>query len=156
MSFLTKVASGYWKIGDSQSGYTAVNLETLLELDLDGLYPRYGFPNDMLVHLNVGDRRVREFPSRPIYGIGEESGMRLPRVIPTLLWLLVKRLLVAAQGEVPRTRLPPARRSSTRSAPCSSPPASCSGRLETGVRMAGSQILSPAIVVVALLVIAGL
>ena len=88
LSLLTKVASGYWKIGDSQSGYTAVNLETLRELDLDGLYPRYGFPNDMLVHLNVGNRRVREFPSRPIYGIGEESGIRLPAVIPALSWLL--------------------------------------------------------------------
>ena len=29
-------------------------------------------------------------PIRPVYNIGEVSGMRLPRVVPTLSWLLVK------------------------------------------------------------------
>ncbi|HEY7196337.1 MAG TPA: glycosyltransferase family 2 protein [Gaiellaceae bacterium] len=90
LSFLTKIASGYWHVADSQSGYTAVNLETLRMLDLHRLYKRYGFPNDVLVHLNVWDRRVRDYPSRPIYGVGERSGIRLWRVIPTLSWLLVK------------------------------------------------------------------
>ena len=90
LSFLTKIASGYWHVADSQSGYTAVNLETLKLLDLERIYPRYGFPNDMLVHLNVWNRRVRDYPSRPIYGIGERSGIRLSRVVPTIAWLLVK------------------------------------------------------------------
>ncbi len=49
-------------MADSQSGYTAVNLETLKLLDLDRIYRRYGFPNDMLVHLNVWNRRVRDYP----------------------------------------------------------------------------------------------
>jgi endonuclease/exonuclease/phosphatase (EEP) superfamily protein YafD len=43
----------------------------------------------MLVHLNVWNARVRDFPSRPIYGVGERSGIRLPRVIPRIAWLLV-------------------------------------------------------------------
>jgi glycosyltransferase involved in cell wall biosynthesis len=90
LSFLTKIASGYWNVADSQSGYTAVGLETLKLLDLDRLYPRYGFPNDMLVHLNVWNRRVRDYPSRPIYGVGEQSGIRLRRVVPRISWLLVK------------------------------------------------------------------
>jgi len=90
LSFLTKIASGYWHIADSQSGYTAVNLETLAMLDLDRLYPRYGFPNDILVHLNVWNRRVRDFPSRPIYGVGEESGIRIHAVVPRISWLLLK------------------------------------------------------------------
>jgi hypothetical protein len=67
-----------------------VNLETLELLDLDRLYRRYGFPNDMLVHLNVWNARVRDYPSRPIYGVGERSGIRLRRVVPTISWLLVK------------------------------------------------------------------
>src|SRR5439155_5940146 len=58
LSLLTKVASGYWHIADSQSGYTAVSLEYLELLDLDRIYKRYGFPNDMLVHLNVLNARV--------------------------------------------------------------------------------------------------
>src|SRR5579883_2157793 len=68
LSLLTKIASGYWHVADSQTGYTAVSLAMLEKLELDRLYPRYGFPNDMLVHLNVWNARVRDFPSRPIYG----------------------------------------------------------------------------------------
>ena len=64
--------------------------DALRELDLDRLYPRYGFPNDMLVHLNVWNRRVRDYPSRPIYGIGEESGIRIHAVVPRISWLLLK------------------------------------------------------------------
>jgi glycosyltransferase involved in cell wall biosynthesis len=90
LSFFTKIASGYWQVADSQSGYTAVSLETLRLLDLDRLYARYGFPNDLLVHLNVWNRRVRDYPSRPIYGVGERSGIRLRKVVPTISWLLLK------------------------------------------------------------------
>ncbi len=90
LSMLTKIASGYWHVADSQSGYTAVSLQMLEQLDLDRVYKRYGFPNDMLVHLNVWNARVRDFPSRPIYGVGERSGIRLRKVVPTISWLLLK------------------------------------------------------------------
>ncbi|MDX6505639.1 MAG: hypothetical protein QOG06_283 [Gaiellaceae bacterium] len=90
LSMLTKIASGYWHIADSQSGYTAISLSYLELLDLDRIYKRYGFPNDLLVHLNVWNARVRDYPSRPIYGVGERSGIRLRKVIPTISWLLVK------------------------------------------------------------------
>ena len=90
LSLLTKVASGYWHIADSQAGYTAIGLPILELLDVDRVYKRYGFPNDLLVHLNVWNARVRDFPSRPIYGVGERSGIRLRRVVPTISWLLVK------------------------------------------------------------------
>ena len=73
LSLFTKIASGYWHIADSQAGYTAINRRMLELLDLENIYPRYGYPNDMLVHLNVWSARVRDVPSRPIYGIGEES-----------------------------------------------------------------------------------
>jgi glycosyltransferase involved in cell wall biosynthesis len=90
LSLLTKIASGYWHVADSQSGYTAVSLETLKRLDLGRLYPRYGFPNDMLVHLNVLNARVRDVSSRPVYGIGERSGIKLRNVVPRISWLLWK------------------------------------------------------------------
>ena len=90
LSLLTKIASGYWHVADSQSGYTAISRETLELLDLDRVYPRYGFPNDMLVHLNVLNARVRDVPSRPVYGVGEDSGIRLRRVVPSISWLLLK------------------------------------------------------------------
>jgi len=90
LSLLTKIASGYWHVADSQAGYTAISLDALRRLDLDRLYPRYGFPNDMLVHLNVENARVRDVPSRPIYDVGEQSGIRLHTVVPRISWLLFK------------------------------------------------------------------
>ena len=90
LSLLTKVASGYWHVADSQTGYTAISLEYLRLLDLDRIYKGYGMPNDMLVHLNIWNARVRDFPSRPIYNVGERSGIRLRKVVPRISWLLVK------------------------------------------------------------------
>ena len=90
LSMLTKIASGYWHVADSQSGYTAVSRGMLEQLDLDHIYTNYGFPNDMLVHLNVWNARVRDFPSRPIYGVGERSAMRYRHVVPRIAWLLVR------------------------------------------------------------------
>jgi glycosyltransferase involved in cell wall biosynthesis len=90
LSMLTKIASGYWHVADSQSGYTAISRGMLEELDLDHIYTNYGFPNDMLVHLNVWNARVRDFPSRPIYGVGERSDLRIRHVVPRIAWLLLK------------------------------------------------------------------
>jgi glycosyltransferase involved in cell wall biosynthesis len=90
LSMLTKVASGYWHVADSQAGYTVVSLRMLQLLDLDRIYTSYGFPNDMLVHLNVWSARVRDFPSRPIYNVGERSGIKIRRVVPRISWLLCK------------------------------------------------------------------
>jgi glycosyltransferase involved in cell wall biosynthesis len=90
LSLLTKIASGYWHVADSQSGYTAISHEMLALLDLDRVYTNYGFPNDLLVHLNVWNARVRDFSSRPVYGVGEKSGIRYRKVVPRISWLLVK------------------------------------------------------------------
>jgi glycosyltransferase involved in cell wall biosynthesis len=90
LSLLTKIASGYWHVADSQAGYTALSVSALRRIDLDRLYPRYGFPNDLLVHLNVQNARVRDIPSRPIYDVGEQSGIRLRSVVPRISWLLFK------------------------------------------------------------------
>ncbi len=93
LSFLTKIASGYWHVADSQSGYTAVNLEVLKTIDLDTIYKRYGMPNDFLVRLNVYQFRVKDVPVNPVYGIGERSGIKIYRIVFTLSLLLVKLFL---------------------------------------------------------------
>lgn len=90
MSLLTKIASGYWHVADSQSGYTAANLRVLQAIDWDRMYKRYGQPNDLLVRLNVYNFRVCDVPVRPVYGIGEKSGIKPLRMIPKLSWLLTK------------------------------------------------------------------
>lgn len=86
LSLLTKIASGYWHIADSQTGYTVANLKVLKTLDLDKIYKRYGMPNDMLVKLNIFSFRVCDVEIKPVYGIGEKSGIRPLRMIPKLAW----------------------------------------------------------------------
>lgn len=90
MSLLTKVASGYWHVADSQSGYTAINLHALETIDWDLMYKRYGQPNDLLVRLNIYSFKVRDVPITPVYGIGEKSGFNSFRMIPKLSLLLFK------------------------------------------------------------------
>jgi glycosyltransferase involved in cell wall biosynthesis len=93
LSLLTKIASGYWNIIDPQCGYTAINKKTLKKIDWDKLYKRYGQPNDLLVKLNVANAIVRDVEIKPIYNIGEKSGIKYGRLIFSLSWLLFKDFL---------------------------------------------------------------
>jgi glycosyltransferase involved in cell wall biosynthesis len=90
LSLLTKIASGYWHVADTQSGYTAISAEALRAIHLDDLYPSYGFPNDMLIRLNVRNFRVADVHITPRYGIGERSSMKVWKVIPTVSFLLFR------------------------------------------------------------------
>lgn len=90
LSLLTKIASGYWHIADSQSGFTAISLIALKRINIDNIYKDYGMPNDLLIKLNQYDFRVRDVHIRPVYNIGERSGIKLTRVIPRISWLLFK------------------------------------------------------------------
>jgi len=98
LSFLTKIASGYWHIADTQSGYTAVSLKVLETIDPDKIYKRYGMPNDFLTTLNIFDFSVKDIPINPVYDIGEISGIRIRKVLFSISFLLVvlflKRMLL--------------------------------------------------------------
>jgi len=91
LSLLTKIASGYWHVADSQCGYTAISRAALEAINLDNIFPRYGVPNDLLVKLNIESMVVIDVPVRPIYNIGEVSGIRLAKVIPDISCLLLRR-----------------------------------------------------------------
>src|SRR5690554_4395909 len=93
LSLLTKISSGYWHITDSQSGYTAANSKVLKTIDWDSMYKRYGQPNDLLVRLNVYGFKVRDVVIKPVYGVGEKSGVKPLRMIPRLSLLLFKLFL---------------------------------------------------------------
>jgi glycosyltransferase involved in cell wall biosynthesis len=93
LSLLTKIASGYWHVADSQCGFTAIDRRALATVDWDRTYRRFGQPNDLLVRLNVENLRVVDVPVRPIYGIGERSGVKPIRMIPRLAWLLLRLFL---------------------------------------------------------------
>ena len=90
LSLFTKIASGYWHVADSQSGYTAINKKALHLIDWDQLYTWYGHPNDILVRLNIHNLRVKDVPVAPVYNVGEKSGMSIKKAIFKIGWLLVK------------------------------------------------------------------
>jgi len=93
LSLLTKIASGYWHVADSQSGYTVINKRALHLIDWDHMYKRYGQPNDLLTRLNVYNLRVADIPIEPVYNVGETSGLKIKKVIFTISWLLLKMFL---------------------------------------------------------------
>lgn len=90
LTLLTKIASGYWHVTDSQTGYTAINKKALKAIDWDNMYKRYGQPNDLLVKLNVYNFSVIDVPIQPVYNVGEKSGIRVRKVLFTMSWLLFK------------------------------------------------------------------
>jgi glycosyltransferase involved in cell wall biosynthesis len=87
LTFLTKVASGYWHLVDPQNGYTAVRTEVLRRLPLDRVARRYEFENDLLIWLNILDVRALDVPVPAVYR-DEVSHIRLGNVIVRLLRLL--------------------------------------------------------------------
>jgi glycosyltransferase involved in cell wall biosynthesis len=93
LSMLTKIASGYWHIADSQSGYTAINSKALKLVNWDMMYKKFGQPNDLLVLLNIFNLKVRDIYTEPLYDVGENSKLSIPRVIFTIPFLLFRRFL---------------------------------------------------------------
>ncbi|HET6459475.1 MAG TPA: glycosyltransferase family 2 protein [Syntrophales bacterium] len=90
LSILTKIASGYWHISDTQCGYTAISLNALQAVRIHDIYRSYGVPNDLLVKLNIAHCTVKEVGIKPVYNVGEQSKMKVSRVIPKISLLLLK------------------------------------------------------------------
>ena len=80
LTFLTKLASGYWHVFDPQNGYVAVASSVLRLLELDRLARRWFFENDMLINLNVFNVPVADVPIPARYG-DERSSMSIGRVL---------------------------------------------------------------------------
>jgi glycosyltransferase involved in cell wall biosynthesis len=88
LTFLTKVASGYWNLVDPQNGYTAIRADVVRRLPLHRIAHRYEFENDLLIWLNILDVRALDVPVPAVYG-DETSHIRLGSVIFRLLRLLI-------------------------------------------------------------------
>ena len=107
LSFLTKIASGYWHVFDPQCGFTAITAAALRRLRLDGIASDYFFENDMLVHLNVMDARVVDVSTAAQYGT-EVSGLSIRRILWSFplrlirrsIWRFIKRHVVNDFGLV--------------------------------------------------------
>lgn len=96
LTLMTKLASGYWSIFDSQNGFWAIRTATLGRLELQRLARRYDLENSLLINLNIIGARVRDVAIPARYG-DEKSKIRIwrvtPRIMITLLGGLLQRLL---------------------------------------------------------------
>ena len=90
LSLATKVTSGYWSLFDSQCGYTAITRDALAAIDLDRLFPRYGYPNDLLARLRAANARVVDVPVRPVYGDNWKSGIKPHMVVYPVTYVLLR------------------------------------------------------------------
>jgi len=92
LSVLTKIASGYWKIGDPQNGYTAISLDALESAPIEDMYEYYGYCNDLLVKLNACELRVADVPVPSRYD-DEESHISYEEYIPKVSGMLLSNFL---------------------------------------------------------------
>jgi len=97
LSFLTKFASGYWKLFDTQDGYTAISKEMIDKADWSKAMVGYGYVSDFIILLNVYNARIKDVPRKAIYLHGErQSQIKIvkymlkvgPRVIKKFFWRL--------------------------------------------------------------------
>jgi glycosyltransferase involved in cell wall biosynthesis len=87
LSRLTGLAAGL-PLSDSQCGYTVISARAARGIDLDGLFPRYGYPNDLVGQLVLAGFSIRDVPVRPVYG-SEKSGIR-PWHVAVVLGLVAR------------------------------------------------------------------
>ncbi len=92
LTLITKIGSGYWHIMDPQNGYTAISRNALAVIDLDSIYPYYGYCNDMLVKLNTFEMRVMDVVMPARYG-RERSKIRYSRYIMKVAPMIFTRFL---------------------------------------------------------------
>ncbi len=93
LSWVTARAIGV-AISDSQCGYTAISRAACEALDLVGLWPGYGYPNDLLSQLALRGLRIAEATVRPVYA-DEVSRLRtrhVPGVAGVVARAWVRRL----------------------------------------------------------------
>ena len=90
LTFMTKLASGYWHIFDPQNGYTAIRTDALRAIKLNTVHKRFFFENDMLVHLSLLSRKVIDVAIPARYG-DERSKVNPFKIAVTFPVLLLLR-----------------------------------------------------------------
>ncbi|AUC14578.1 hypothetical protein BTO06_05250 [Tenacibaculum sp. SZ-18] len=76
LSFLMKVATGYWHNFDPTNGFLAIKIEILREIDFSKLHNRYYFETSLLAELYFQEAKIIDIPMPAIYG-DEKSNMNI-------------------------------------------------------------------------------
>ncbi|MFH1638066.1 MAG: glycosyltransferase family 2 protein [Candidatus Woesearchaeota archaeon] len=73
LSLMVKIASGYYRIFDTQDGYTAITADAIRRVNWSKAYKGYGYPGDFLIVFNTYGLRVKDVPRKAIYLEGERQ-----------------------------------------------------------------------------------
>ena len=88
LSVLTRSATAL-DVDYCQCGFTVLSALAARRLPLGELWPRYGYPNDLLGMLAAAGSRVMDVPVRPVYA-DEQSGLRAHHVV-TIALVIARR-----------------------------------------------------------------
>ena len=80
LTFLVKLASGYWNIFDPANGYVALRTSVIERLDLERLPRRYFFESGLLIALGIQRAVVHDVAAPARYG-DERSSLSIPRTL---------------------------------------------------------------------------
>lgn len=100
---VTGLIAGLPGLTDAQCGYTAIHKDMVEALPLDEVYPRYGYPNDLLLRLGEHGARVTQPVVRPIYA-DEVSGFRIHQVVLPISGILMRGVLRRLKGDAAISR----------------------------------------------------
>lgn len=92
LSFLLKIASGYWDIMDPTNGFTAAQRIVFEEINLDKLSKGYFFESDMLISLNIANAVVKDVAFPTEYGT-ENSSLKIWKVLLKFPFKILKGFL---------------------------------------------------------------
>jgi hypothetical protein len=92
VSFINKMASGYWNLMDPANGFTAISAVALRYLPLEKIDRRFFFESDMLFRLNTIRAVVQDMPMHSDYGT-EKSNLRISRVFFQFLFKYMNRMV---------------------------------------------------------------
>lgn len=91
LTFLSKIASGYWNVFDPANGYTAIAATKLANLDSNRIARSYFFETSMLCELRKLSAVVMDVSMPAIYK-NERSSVKVPREIFVFSTNLIARI----------------------------------------------------------------
>jgi glycosyltransferase involved in cell wall biosynthesis len=114
LSILTKIASGYHHIYDSQMGYTALHRRVFPRVNWEKARKGYGYPAEWLMRFHSKGVRVQDVPVRAIYLKNEkQTQIRVRRFLFYMMGIIVKggferinREYLAGRLTLPRISIP--------------------------------------------------
>ncbi len=106
LTYITKIATGYYNIRDPQNGYVGATKEAICLMDPSSMYEGYAFENDFMIRANIAGLRMENAAIPARYGI-EKSGIIYTKfIVNTSCFLLRSYLFRLKSKYLVKERMP--------------------------------------------------